>query len=133
MADPTGSAGSTGSTPETIEVHLGDGTTVYAAVRDPRTGRDDRTGRDSGDAGAVSTAVRHTFDQVRETVQAVGQWAKDTAVKCGDPSSFEVEFGVTLSVQAGRLIGVLAEAGGEASLNVRLTWDRAGSGTPTAA
>ncbi|MEU8516674.1 CU044_2847 family protein [Kitasatospora sp. NPDC048722] len=127
MADPTGSAGSTGSTPETIEVHLGDGTTVYAAVRDARTGRD------SGDAGAVSAAARHTFDQVRETVQAVGQWAKDTAVKCGDPSSFEVEFGVTLSVQAGRLIGVLAEAGGEASLNVRLTWDRATSGTAAAA
>ncbi|MEE1784566.1 CU044_2847 family protein [Streptomyces sp. SP17BM10] len=127
MADSTGSAGSTGSTSETIEVHLGDGTTVYAAVRDGRAGRD------AGDAGAVSTAVRHTFDQVRETVQAVGQWARDTAVKCGDPSSFEVEFGVTLSVQAGRLIGVLAEAGGEASLNVRLTWDHATAGTAATA
>nr|WP_254552434.1 CU044_2847 family protein [Kitasatospora sp. MMS16-BH015] len=68
--------------------------------------------------------MRHTFDEVRSTVRAVGQWAKDTAAECGDPSTFEVEFGLTLSVKSGRLIGVLAEAGGEAALVVRLNWDR---------
>ncbi|MER7753804.1 CU044_2847 family protein [Kitasatospora sp. NPDC097643] len=122
MAESTGSTGSTASTgsiSETIEIDLGDGETLHAAVRGGRPGRD------SGDAGAVSAVARHTFDEVRGTIRSVGRWAKDTAVKCGDPSSFEVEFGLNLTVKAGRLIGVLAEAEGEASLVVRLRWDRA--------
>jgi hypothetical protein len=116
MADSTGP---TVSGTESIEIDLGDGAIVYAAVRGARSGRD------SGDAGAVSAVARHTFDEVRGTIRAVGQWARDTGASCGDPSSFEVEFGLTLSVKSGRLVGVLAEAGGEASLVVRLSWDRA--------
>ncbi|MFF4738572.1 CU044_2847 family protein [Streptomyces sp. NPDC001262] len=112
-------ADSTGNTVETIEINLGDGAILHAMVRS------DRPRRDSGDAGAVAVAAQHTFNEVRGTIQAVGEWAKGTAVKCGDPSSFEVEFGLTLSVKSGRLIGVLAEAGSEASLLVRLSWGRA--------
>ncbi|MDT0447777.1 CU044_2847 family protein [Streptomyces hesseae] len=99
MADPIG------NTAETIEIDLGDGAVLHAVVRGSRPRCD------SGDAGAVSVAAQHTFNEVRATIQAVGQWAKDTAARCGDPSSFEVEFGLTLSVKSGRLIGVLAEAG----------------------
>jgi hypothetical protein len=124
MAESTGSTDSTGSTStlDTIEIDLGDGAVLHAVVRD------DRPRRDSGDAGAVSAAVRHSFKEVRDTIQAVGTWAKETAVNCGDPSGFEVEFGLTLSVKSGQLIGVLAEAGGKASLVVRLSWDRDAAG-----
>ncbi|MEU8580230.1 CU044_2847 family protein [Streptomyces abikoensis] len=116
-------ADSTGNTVEAIEIDLGDGVILYAAVRG------NRPRRDSGDAGAASIAARHTFEEVRGTIQAVGRWAKDTAANCGDPSWCEVEFGLTLSVRSGRLIGVLAEAGGEASLLVRLGWDRSAAAT----
>ncbi|MFF2041955.1 CU044_2847 family protein [Kitasatospora sp. NPDC058170] len=129
FAGSSGPSGSSGSTAETIEIDLGDGEILHAAVRG------NRPRRDSGDAGAVSAVARHTLGEVRGTIRSVGRWARDTAAQCGDPSSFEVEFGLTLAVKSGRLIGVLAEAEGEASLVVRLSWDRtaaAAAAAPTA-
>ncbi|WP_051732206.1 CU044_2847 family protein [Kitasatospora phosalacinea] len=102
---------------DTVEIALEDGTVLHAAVRQG-------PGRPAGDAGAVSSAVTHGLGEVRRTVRSVGRWARETAREAGDPDEFEVEFGLTLGMKSGRLIGVLAEATGEASLVVRLSWRR---------
>lgn len=106
---------------ETVEIVLDDGAVLHAAVRGG-------AGRAAGDVGAVSAVVSRSLDEVRESVRAVGRWARDTAREAGDPDSFEVEFGLNLGVKSGRLIGVLAEASGEASLVVRLSWSRPDAG-----
>lgn len=105
------------SAPGTVEIAMEDGSVLHAAVRPGSE-------RAAGDAGAVSATVAHSLGEVRRTVRSVGRWARETAREAGDPDGFEVEFGLTLGMKSGRLIGVLAEASGEASLVVRLSWKR---------
>ncbi|MGF1428518.1 CU044_2847 family protein [Kitasatospora sp. LaBMicrA B282] len=124
---------------ETMAIELGDGTTVQAEIigelgfgqqaeQQPAFGD---VGLGSGArraAGEIGSAVALTLDQVRETVQGVGRWAAETIAQsavAGAPDAFEVEFGLKLAVKSGHLVGVIAEAGSEASLKVRLSWDLA--------
>jgi hypothetical protein len=66
------------------------------------------------------------MEQVRGTVRSVGRWAAQTVTEsAGSPDSFEVEFGIKLAVKSGHLLGVIAEAGSEAGLTVRMSWDLA--------
>jgi hypothetical protein len=61
-------------------------------------------------------------------VRSVGRWAAQTITEggaAGSPDAFEVEFGLKLAVKSGQLLGVIAEAGTEAGLTVRLSWDLA--------
>ncbi|MFJ4671361.1 CU044_2847 family protein [Kitasatospora purpeofusca] len=125
---------------ETVTIDLGDGTTVRAEVigevnfQQPETPSD--VWADSGDAGwgggrraasQLGSAVALTLDQVRSTVQGVGRWAAESIAQgeAGSPDTFEVEFGLKLAVKSGQLLGVIAEAGSEAGLTVRLSWDLA--------
>ncbi|MFJ8430749.1 CU044_2847 family protein [Kitasatospora sp. NPDC094019] len=125
---------------ETVTIDLGDGTTVRAEVlgevnfQQPETPSD--VWGDSGDAGwsggrraasQLGSAVALTLDQVRSTVQGVGRWAAESIAQdaAGSPDTFEVEFGLKLAVKSGQLLGVIAEAGSEAGLTVRLSWDLA--------
>ncbi|WP_328953340.1 CU044_2847 family protein [Kitasatospora purpeofusca] len=125
---------------ETVTIDLGDGTTVRAEVigevnfQQPETPSD--VWGDSGDAAwgggrraasQLGSAVALTLDQVRSTVQGVGRWAAESIAQgaAGSPDTFEVEFGLKLAVKSGQLLGVIAEAGSEAGLTVRLSWDLA--------
>jgi hypothetical protein len=116
---------------ETIE--LGDGTTVSAEVIGEVNFQPDGDDSDFGDVGLrdraaqVGSAVALTLDQVRGTVQGIGRWAAEsiTQGQAGSPDSFEVEFGLKLAVKSGQLLGIIAEAGSEAGLTVRLSWDLA--------
>ncbi|WP_157531583.1 MULTISPECIES: CU044_2847 family protein [unclassified Kitasatospora] len=116
---------------ETIE--LGDGTTVRAEVIGEVNFQPDGDDSDFGDVGLrnraaqVGSAVALTLDQVRGTVQGIGRWAAEsiTQGQAGSPDSFEVEFGLKLAVKSGQLLGIIAEAGSEAGLTVRLSWDLA--------
>jgi hypothetical protein len=120
---------------ETVTIAVGDGTTVQAeVVGQVPFQRPDESGGGYGDVGvrsraaAVGSAVTLTLDQVRDTVRSVGRWAAQTVTEggaAGSPDSFEVEFGIKLAVKSGQLLGVIAEAGTEASLTVRLSWDLA--------
>ncbi|MFB6889720.1 CU044_2847 family protein [Kitasatospora sp. NPDC056327] len=125
---------------ETVTIDLGDGTTVRAEVIGEVNFQQPDGGppkRDFGDArlgggarratGQLGEAVALTLDQVRATVQGVGRWAAESIAQdaAGSPDSFEVEFGLKLAVKSGQLLGVIAEAGGEAGLTVRLSWDLA--------
>ncbi|MGW2395668.1 CU044_2847 family protein [Kitasatospora sp. NPDC001664] len=116
---------------ETIE--LGDGTTVRAEVIGDVNFQADDEGSGYGDVGLrdraaqVGSAVALTLDQVRGTVQGIGRWAAEsiTQGQAGSPDAFEVEFGLKLAVKSGQLLGIIAEAGSEAGLTVRLSWDLA--------
>ncbi|MEV6978098.1 CU044_2847 family protein [Kitasatospora sp. NPDC093806] len=118
-----------------MTIDLGDGSTVKAEVIGEVNFRQTE-GDSGGDAGfgggrraaaQLGSAVALTLDQVRETVQGVGRWAADSITQgaAGSPDSFEVEFGLKLAVKSGQLLGVIAEAGTEAALTVRLSWDLA--------
>ncbi|WP_380281731.1 CU044_2847 family protein [Kitasatospora purpeofusca] len=127
---------------ETVTIDLGDGTTVRAEVvgevnfQQPEAASGEVDGDGSGDAafragpraGAqLGSAVLLTLDEVRNTVQGLGRWAANSIAQdaAGAPDAFEVEFGLKLAVKSGRLLGVIAEAGSEAGLTVRLSWDLA--------
>lgn len=128
---------------ETVVVDLGDGTSVTAEVvgEVPFEQLSGDGTSEYGDvrfkekaAAQLGSAVAMSLDQVRNTVQGVGRWAARTIVdgQAGDPDSFEVEFGLKLAVKSGQLLGVIAEAGSEAGLTVRMSWDLKDR-TPTSA
>ncbi|MFF6957481.1 CU044_2847 family protein [Streptomyces sp. NPDC008317] len=128
---------------ETVTIDLGDGSTVEAEVigdltfRQPGEAASGAGGADAyGDVGvdvgrraaALGSAVALSLGQVRDTVRSVGRWAAETVTEggaAGSPDAFEVEFGLNLAVKSGQLFGIIAEAGSEASLTVRLSWDLA--------
>ncbi|MFE2110891.1 CU044_2847 family protein [Kitasatospora sp. NPDC059463] len=126
---------------ETVTIDLGDGTTVRAEVigevnfqqQDGSSAKREPFGDARLGGGArrateqLGEAVALTLDQVRATVQGVGRWAAESIAQdaAGSPDAFEVEFGLKLAVKSGQLLGVIAEAGGEAGLTVRLSWDLA--------
>lgn len=112
---------------DVITVDLGEGAYVHAEVTVL-----DRA-EAGGDAGVRDTAAKalaelpQRLDAVREVVKSVGRWAADSIGGTGAavPDTLEVEFGLKLAVKSGAVIGVLAEAGGEASFTVRMSWDTA--------
>jgi NTP-dependent ternary system trypsin peptidase co-occuring protein len=121
---------------QTVTIALDDGSTVEAEIVGsvPFQHPDAEAAGGYGDVGvrsraaAVGSAVTLTLDQVRDTVRSVGRWAAQTVTEggaAGSPDAFEVEFGLRLAVKSGQLLGVIAEAGAEASLTVRLSWDLA--------
>ncbi|MFC4030582.1 CU044_2847 family protein [Streptomyces polygonati] len=119
---------------EIVTIALGDGSSVRAEVigEVPFTRPDDSGGYGDVGAGAraaaLGSAVALTLDEVRETVRGIGRWAAQTVTEggaAGAPDSFEVEFGLKLAVKSGQLLGIIAEAGAEAGLTVKLSWDLA--------
>lgn len=97
-----------------VEVELPEGEIIYAEVLS--TGGSD-----------VSVADRLRLDKAGELISQVGAWASNVA-RVGipeQPDKFEVSFGMKLGTKSGKLIGILAEASGEASLTVRMKWETA--------
>lgn len=116
---------------QTMTIDLGDGSTVEAEVvgdlpfqqLDGDAYGDVGLGRRVGELGS---AVALSLEQVRGTVRSVGRWAAETMRdSAGSPDTFEVEFGLKLAVKSGQLLGIIAEAGSEAGLTVRMSWDLA--------
>ncbi|MFJ9607432.1 CU044_2847 family protein [Kitasatospora sp. NPDC101176] len=121
---------------DVITVDLGEGAFVHAEVTvldRTETGPAPTSAGRGGDAGVRDAAARafaelpQRLDAVREVVRGVGRWAADGIAGTGPavPDTLEVEFGLKLAVKSGALVGVLAEAGGEASFTVRMSWDTA--------
>ncbi|WP_329174146.1 CU044_2847 family protein [Streptomyces sp. NBC_01477] len=119
---------------QTVTIALDDGSTVEAEIvgevpfqHPDETGAYDDIGVRSR-AAAMGSAVTLTLEGVRDTVRGIGRWAAQTIAEggaAGSPDAFEVEFGLKLAVKSGQLLGVIAEAGTEAGLTVRLSWDLA--------
>ncbi len=99
-----------------------DGTTIYAEVDDEepdvgfkRAGFDKL--RDFLPTKKASVSLDQAFATIKPTAQAITDQIRELGVK---PQTAEVAFGLAMKAEIG---AVLASAGIEANINVRLTWD----------
>lgn len=68
-----------------------------------------------------------SFDGVRDTVEAIAS-DLSAAWRAAKPSEASVEFGLSLTAKSGKLTGLIVDAGGSASLKVKLVWKDSVSG-----
>jgi Trypsin-co-occurring domain 1 len=62
-----------------------------------------------------------SFDGVRDTISAIAEQISE-ACRRVSPAEASVEFGLSLTVKAGKLTGLLVDGSGSASLKVTLSW-----------
>jgi hypothetical protein len=107
---------------ELVRLQLPTGQAVWAQVRTLQGVRD---------VGMADPAAVFGVEGFPETVAAVAESLR-SGLRQLTPREVSVEFGIELHAKAGKIISVLAEAGGSASIKVLLTWDGA-SPTPESA
>lgn len=76
---------------------------------------------DADGVGTVGLDDVMSFDGVADTVKAVAK-SLTAAWEEVRPDEASVEFGLKVSGKTGKLIGLLVESGGEATLKVVLSW-----------
>jgi hypothetical protein len=98
---------------EVVEVQVPGGGVIFAEVEVPA----------GGDAGWWS-GRQFSLEDVRANVVSIGSWVFDTVRGSlpQTPDKVGVEFGLKLTAKTGALVAALAEAGGEASVVVKLEW-----------
>ncbi len=74
-----------------------------------------------GGAQDVARLPALSFDEVTATIEEIGGALTQTLERVA-PKRAKVTFGVELAVKAGKLVSLLAEADGKATLNVELEW-----------
>ena len=102
---------------EIVEIELADGEIAYVeAELDVK--------------GDVRAGKRFRFDEVNGQIRRITRWllAEVRDAVPDTPDKIGLEFGFKFSAKTGKLVGALAEAGGEASVVVRLEWSP-GEGT----
>lgn len=106
------------------QVRLDDGTVVWARITDAHELDEDAAeGVGYADSSAVSRVAEMT-DGLSDVVRGVvGSLRMGLAAAA--PQEVEVEFGIELSAKAGKVISLLADGEGRASVTVRLTWNQA--------
>lgn len=98
---------------EVVQVQVPDGGVFFAEVEVPA----------GGDA-FFGSGRRFSLEDVRANVVSIGSWVFDTVRSSlpQAPDKVGVEFGLKLTAKTGGLVAALAEAGGEASVVVKLEW-----------
>jgi hypothetical protein len=105
-----------------VEFPLEDGGTVVVEVDEPLAG--DGAGQVTRGLGPreVTTRAGETFEAAFARVEPAARAIVDKLRQLADsPDEIQVEFGVTLSAQAGAIV---AHAAGEANFRVTLSWKR---------
>ncbi|WP_431781190.1 CU044_2847 family protein [Streptomyces chumphonensis] len=103
------------------QLRLDDGTVVWARISEAQELRPPGGYRDSALSGRVAELASGLSDTVRGVVRSVRMGMAAAA-----PDEVTVEFGLELAAQEGRLVSLLANAQGTASINVTLTWTERG-------
>lgn len=100
---------------EVVEVQVPSGDVFFAEVEVP-AGGDARWG----------SGRRFSLEDARANVVSIGSWVFDTVRGSlpQPPDRVGVEFGLKFTVKTGGLVAALAEAGGEASVVVKLEWSK---------
>jgi len=98
-----------------VPVRLPDGSEILAEVIVPHTG---------GDAGAAGRTF--ALDGIRDDIARIGGLLADAVQNAfpDPPDKYGVDFGLKLSVESKGLTSVLAKVAGEATVTVRLEWNR---------
>jgi hypothetical protein len=102
-----------GSRIETFPVELADGSTILAEVATA--------------GGGDATAFRRLkMLDLKTELGRISQMVGDAVTSSlpDPPQRYSVEFGVKLAVESNALAAVLAKASGEATLVIRLEWDK---------
>jgi hypothetical protein len=105
-----------------VKVDLPDGTAMYVEVEAPAR----------GDIALNPKDLRVTWEDFKTQVSTVSKWVLES-VKDGvpqTPAKVGVEFGLKLSAETGPLIAVLAKAGAEATVVIKMEWENSVSATP---
>ncbi|WP_308119138.1 CU044_2847 family protein [Streptomyces sp. JJ38] len=105
------------------QLRLDDGTVVWARVSEAQELRPGGGYQDSALSGRVTELASGLADTVRGVVRSVRMGMAAAA-----PDEVTVEFGLELAAQEGKLVSLLANAQGTASINVTLTWTERGGG-----
>ncbi|WP_137993389.1 CU044_2847 family protein [Streptomyces vilmorinianum] len=111
-------------------IRLDDGTPVWARISEPDELDQGGGFTDTGIGDRVVSMAGGLTDVVRGVVGSLRAGLDPQA-----PVEVAVSFGIELSAQAGKVIGVLADGGGTASISVSLTWTEPGpqpAGAPPA-
>jgi hypothetical protein len=74
-----------------------------------------------GGAGDVSRLGRLDLDEVAKTIKSIAE-TLGGAIKSASPSKASVEFGLEVAIKGGKLVSLITETGGTATLNVTLEW-----------
>jgi hypothetical protein len=106
-------------------VRLDDGTEVWARISEPDELDRGSGFQDTGIGDRVVSMAGGLTDVVRGVVGSLRAGLDPQA-----PVEVSVGFGIELSAQAGKVIGVLADGGGTASISVSLTWTEPGPTPP---
>jgi len=103
------------------EIELPDGQVVYARVTAAPDGGPPATDDDAHDVGFGDVIPKLATGQLVKLIDhAVGTVRQ--AVQHYGADEVTIDLGVELAAQSGRVIGVLAEVSGTASVVVHLTW-----------
>ncbi|MCT4354470.1 hypothetical protein M5362_15160 [Streptomyces sp. Je 1-79] len=102
-------------------IRLDDGTPVWARISEPDELRRGSGFTDTGIGDRVVSMAGGLTDVVRGVVGSLRDGLDPQS-----PVEVAVSFGIELSAQAGKVISVLAEGGGTASISVTLTWTEPG-------
>lgn len=104
-----------------VEVTLPGGATVRVRLADDEADGIRSVGRDAKlDLGEALAQVGEVAAMIRRKLEPLA------------PTKATVEFGVSFSVQSGRLTSLVFEGKGDASLTVSLEWQREADGAGTA-
>ena len=100
-------------------IQLPDGQVIYARVsgRVPSAGDDDV----AQDVGFSDKIPKLASEQLTKLAEGVVNNVRE-AVSQFDADEVSMDFGIEFTGKTGRVIGVLAEVGGTASIVVHLTW-----------
>ena len=74
-----------------------------------------------GGAQDVGALDRLNLDGVAESVKSIADTLGE-ALKAASPKKASVEFGLEIAVKGGKLVSLITEAGGTATLKVSLEW-----------
>ncbi|MCA6093771.1 hypothetical protein LE181_16580 [Streptomyces sp. SCA3-4] len=108
------------------QVRLDDGTVVWARVTQAQelaAGEPWGAYEDSSAARRVADLAGGLSDVVRGVAGSLRM-----GLAAAKPHEVTVQFGIELSAQAGRVVSLLADGSGKASVTVSLTWTENGGG-----
>ncbi|MEU9999895.1 CU044_2847 family protein [Streptomyces sp. NPDC050848] len=111
-------------------IRLDDGTPVWARISEPEELRRGGGFTDTGIGDRVGDRVVSMAEGLTDVVRGVVGSLRG-GLDPQAPVEVSVSFGIELSAQAGKVISVLAEGGGTASIAVSLTWTEPGPAPDT--
>jgi hypothetical protein len=112
---------------EIVEMTLPDGTPMLVRAMRINAGDED----EEGGGGPSDVGMRQAFSRVTGTVRGVAVGLHG-ALEAVSPDLVSVELGFDMAIKGSQVIALIADAGGHASIKVKLEWRGSANGETTA-